>query len=71
MGKIISLGLFMYGVVSILFQWIQSQKARQSRVDACILFLQKSLYAMESEKMRLIPYFTGYQKRSDGFDIQR
>lgn len=61
MGKYIALGMMVYGVGSMLYQWLQGQRVRQTRLDAFLLFLQKSLYAMEREKMRLITYFQEYQ----------
>lgn len=61
MEKIIVSVIVFYGVSSFLYQWMQNQKLRQQHLDAFLVFLQKSLYAMEKEKIRLVSYFQEYQ----------
>ena len=61
MEKIIIGGVICYGIGNFLYQWIQKQKLRQQHIDAFLVFLQKSLYAMETGKIRLISYFQEYQ----------
>lgn len=63
MGKIIGIALVFCGIVGVLYQWIASQKAKQLHLEECILFLQKSIFAMESEKVKLIDYFAKYVSR--------
>ena len=55
--------MVLYGVASMLYQWVQMQKLRQKRIEEFLLFLQKSLYVMEREPMRLIAYFMEYPAR--------
>ena len=61
MGKYIALGLFLAGVSSLLYQWVQMQKCGQHRIENFLLFLQKSQYAMERENIRLISYLKNYE----------
>lgn len=67
MEKYLAFGLFFYGVASMLYQWVCRQKLRQNRVEVFVVFLQKSLYAMENERMRLIPYLMEYQGGDEVF----
>lgn len=60
MGKIIGIVLMLGGIAGILYQWIMLQKARQLRLEEFILFLQKSIFAMETERVKVIDYFAKY-----------
>ena len=63
MGKIAGLLLVIGGVAGIIYSWVCMQKERQIRLEECILFLQKSAFAMESEKMKVVDYFAKYISR--------
>lgn len=61
MGKVIGgCGLFV-GIIYLLYQWVMEQKARQRRIEAVIMFLQKIMVAMEEDKIRIIDYLAGYE----------
>jgi len=60
MGKIVGMFLVLGGVVGVLYSWISMQKEKQMRLEEFILFLQKSIFAMESEKVKVIDYFAKY-----------
>lgn len=60
MGKIVGIVLMLCGVIGILYQWISTQKEKQLRLEEIILFIQKSIFAMESEKVKVIDYFANY-----------
>ena len=61
MGKYIAICIAFTGIVSLLYQWMQEQKRRQKQEEVFLYFLQKTLYAMEREQIRLIPYFLEYE----------
>lgn len=52
------------GMVGILYSWVSEQQVRQKKIVGFIVFLQKSSYAMEKEKIRVIDYFRKYAKES-------
>ncbi len=65
MGKEIGmLGLF-GGIVFFLYNWVKEQKVFHSRLEEMIVFLQKSIFAMEEEKVYIINYFEGYRGRDE------
>lgn len=49
------------GVAGVLYSWICCQNAKQKRLEEFILFLQKSVFAMETEKVRVIEFFSNYR----------
>ena len=57
MGKIVGIVLVLGGIAGGLYQWIELQKERQKRVEEFCLFLHKSIFMMESEKIKVIDYF--------------
>lgn len=57
MGKIVGIVFVLGGIAGSLFQWIELQKEKQKRVEEFCLFLHKSIFMMESEKIRIIDYF--------------
>lgn len=63
MGKIVGVVLIFGGVAGFLYSWICGQKEKQMRLEECILFLQKSIFAMDTEKVRVIDYFAKYVSR--------
>lgn len=65
MGKVIGILLLFGGIVGFLYDWINTQKACQNRVEAFLVFLHKAMFAMDTENIKLIPYFEQY-KCEDG-----
>lgn len=63
MGKWIGIVLLLGGIAGYLYSWICGQKEKQQRRHAFIVFLQKSIFAMETEKVRLIEFFTNYSSK--------
>lgn len=63
MGKIVGIVLVMGGIAGGLKQWIESQKEKQKIMQEFCLFLHKSIFYMESEKMYVIDYFAKYVTR--------
>lgn len=61
MGKIMGILFFFVGIIGYLYQWLQKQKIQQKRREDFIVFLQKSIFAMETENIKLIPYFLQYE----------
>ena len=57
MWKLLGIFLTLGGVGGILYSWVMEQKDRQMRVDVFLLFLQKSLSVMKSEKIIVATYF--------------
>ena len=45
------------GVAGSLFQWIEIQKERQKRIEEFCIFLHKTIFRMETEKIKMIDYF--------------
>ena len=63
MGKIVGIVLIMGGIAGGLRQWIEYQKEKQKIMQEFCLFLHKSIFYMESEKMHVIDYFAKYIAR--------
>ncbi len=63
MGKIIGIAFVLGGIVSGLFQWMELQKEKQHRIEEFCIFLHKSIFLMESEKIKVIDYFAKYSSR--------
>ncbi|MBQ6845479.1 MAG: stage III sporulation protein AB [Agathobacter sp.] len=57
MGKIVGIVLVLGGIAGGLCQWMELQKVRQKRIEEFCLFLHKSIFMMESEKIKVIDYF--------------
>lgn len=60
MGKVIGTLLLFVGIIGFLYDWLQRQKIRQKRIEAVLLFLQKSIFAIETENIKIIPHFLQY-----------
>lgn len=52
--------LFMGGISVYLYNWIETQKIRQKRLEEFICFLQKFVFAVDTEKVKIISFFSGY-----------
>lgn len=61
MGKIVGMLLVLGGVAGVLYSWISVQREKQMRLGEFIVFLQKSIFAMETEKIKVIDYFAKYK----------
>lgn len=48
------------GTMGVLYSWICGLKERERKLEEFILFFQKSIGVMESEKIRVIDYFEKY-----------
>ena len=55
------------GIAGILSSWTKMQKARQARVEEYIQFIHRSIFIMESEKLKVIDYFLNYRATEDKF----
>ena len=63
MGKIVGIVLLFLGIGSGLYQWIELQRERQMRIEEFCLFLYKSMFLMQSEKIKVIEHFDRYTSR--------
>lgn len=63
MGKMMGMFCFLGGIAYLLYNWVVEQKNQSRRIGEMQIFLQKSIYAMEEEKIRIIDYFRGYSSR--------
>lgn len=61
MGQIVGIILVLGGIAGGLYQWMEVQKQRQKRVEEFMLFLHKAMFAMESEKIKVIEFFSKYK----------
>ena len=65
MGKVVGIALLLGGIAGYLYVWISNQKINLQRIEELIVFFQKSVFAMESEKVKMIPYFLEYHFRDE------
>lgn len=65
MGKLVGIVLILGGVWGLLYSWICSQKETQIRREEVILFLQKTIFAMDAEKIHMIDFFETYESRDE------
>ena len=63
MGKMIGIFCFLGGVAYLLYEWVLEQKNQSRRIAELVVFLQKSIFAMEDEKIRIIEYLRNYRCR--------
>ena len=56
MWKLVGMACMLGGVAGVLYSWVCEQKEKQKRLDAFIVFLQKTIFAMETEKIKVIDY---------------
>ena len=52
--------MFLGGTMGVLYSWICGLKERERKLEEFILFFQKSIGVMETEKIRVIDYFEKY-----------
>lgn len=65
MGKLIGILFIIGGIAGYLYSWQCKQKECRERVEDFILFLQKSVYIMESENIKVGQLFYNYQGKVD------
>ncbi|MBP3451877.1 MAG: stage III sporulation protein AB [Agathobacter sp.] len=58
--KIVGILLLLGGTMGVLYSWICGLKERERKLEEFILFFQKSIGVMETEKIRVIDYFEKY-----------
>jgi len=58
MGKIAGIVLVFWGVAGYLHSWMTRQKEKQMLIEESVYFLQKAVFAMENEKIKIIDYFS-------------
>jgi stage III sporulation protein AB len=63
MGKIVGIVLLFLGIAGGLYQWIELQKERQMRIEEFCLFLHKSMFRMQTEKIKVIEHFAKYTSK--------
>lgn len=63
MLRLIGFMLMFAGMGGFLYSWVLEQKARKQRIENYILFLQKSIFAMEKEKIKVIDYLSKYNSK--------
>lgn len=63
MGNAIGILMFFVGIAGCLYNWLEMQKEREKRLDEVLLFLQKCVFAMENEKIRITTYFKEYRSK--------
>lgn len=66
MGKIVGIFFVLGGVAGCLYSWVMQQKNRQMMLEELIRFLQKSVFAMENEKIKIVEYFSRYTSMDGG-----
>lgn len=61
MGKLVGISLVLGGVAGCLYSWLCIQKEKQMRLEEVIVFVHKSIFAMQTEKVRVIDFFAKYK----------
>ena len=54
MWKFVGIVFIFCGVAGVLHNWICEQREIQNRLENMVLFLQKSLYVMRTEKIKVV-----------------
>ena len=60
MWKGLGIVLLLSGTAGVLYSWIDAQRESQKRLENIIFFLHKSVYAMQTEKIRVVDLFERY-----------
>lgn len=65
MKSIAGIVLVLGGIAAYLYNWLLNQRARQKRGEEFIVFLQKSIFAIDAEKVKLIDYLENYKSTDE------
>ena len=57
MWKIVGMVFVLGGAAGVLYSWVCEQREKQKRLEDFMFFLQKSIFIMETEKIRIVDYF--------------
>ena len=60
MWKVIGSVLLLVGAAGVLYSWVLEQREKEKRLEVFLHFLQKSLAFMQTEKLRVVDYFSRY-----------
>ena len=60
MWKVLGAVCVLAGVAGILYNWTLEQKKKEQRLDAFLFFVRKAIFAIDTEKARIIPLFSSY-----------
>ena len=63
MWKILGLILVVLGVAGVLYSWIGILKEREGCLEEFLVFLKKALFAMKTEKVKVIDFFAKYNTK--------
>ena len=65
MWKLVGSCFVLGGVAGTLYSWICAKKESQKRIEEFVQFIHKSIFAMETEKIKIIDYFLRYRSDED------
>lgn len=65
MLKFLGLVCVLGGTAEILHSWVREQKEQQKRMENFIFFLQKSMYVMSTERIKIVDYLERYVEQKD------
>ena len=68
MGKMIGMFGLLGGIAYLLYIWVKEQNSQYRRIAELVVFLQKSIFAMEEEKLHIIDYLRNYSCREKILD---
>ena len=60
MWKVVGCVCFLGGAAGVLYSWVLEQREKEKRLEVFLHFLQKSLAFMQTEKLRVVDYFSKY-----------
>lgn len=63
MGKMMGMLGVLGGIAYLLYQWILEQKIKYRQMEDVLNFLQRSIFAMEDDKLKVIEYFRNYTSK--------
>ena len=64
MWKGIGIILFLGGIIGVLYNWMEQQKESQKQLQNFLFFLQKALYVMETEKIKVADFLERYTQQT-------
>lgn len=60
MWKLLGIAGMLGGMAGVLHSWVCEQRAKQKWIEDFLLFLKKTRHVMQTEKIRVVEYFTKY-----------